>query len=188
MRKIIYVFLCLLCNPAVCGVFSTTGHEKANGLDIEVHYPENWIVKEGIRPHIVQRFTDQNGNYCQLQINPIGQVLSKEEWDELIKNSTKSDWVELLGSTYNILSMKHTKYEGLDGVMFKTELVGERAGKTIYGLGIMHILGYKDSWIMFGCMAGGLSKQVAEQKFEAVESDFVRFGNGLVILDKYSGV
>ncbi len=47
------------------------------------------------------------------------------------------------------------------------------------------MVGYKDSWIMLWCMSGGLTRQAAEQMFNKKMPEFIQWGNGLVLLDKY---
>lgn len=188
MKKTVILFLCILCSPGFCGVFSASGHKKANGLNIEVHYPDGWTAQEGIRPHIVQKFDNNNGSFCMLQIQSIGENLSQKEWNANFVNSTLDDWDEILrdlSQQTKMLSMKHTKYEGLDGVMLKVEQISERGGMTVNSMGVMHIVGYRDSFIMLQCMSGGLTKLEAIQRFNEVEKDFVQFGTGLVLLDKY---
>ncbi len=184
IKKILVFVCCLICLPAFCGVFSTNGHKKANGLNIEVHYPSGWTNEEGIRPHIVQKFTDKNGDYCMLIIGNTGQKLSAKQWDNEFKYMTTSDHRDILEGG-DIKSVKQTKYEGLSGALVHFETSKERAGVKLYLSGLMHMFGYKDSIISMQCAAYDLTKQGARKKFEALSIDFLSFGNGLVLLNKY---
>lgn len=184
IKKILIFVCCLICLPAFCDVFSTNGHKKANGLNIEVHYPSGWTNEEGIRPHIVQKFTDKNGDYCMLIIGNTGQKLSAKQWDNEFKYMTISDYRDILEGG-DVKSVKQTKYEGLSGALVQFEMNKERSGITVYLAGLMHIFGYKDSIISMQCAAGDLTKQGAIKKYEAVKMDFLSFGNGLVLLNKY---
>lgn len=184
IKKIFVVVFCLVCAPAFCGVFSTNGHVKANGLNLQVHYPSGWSHEEGIRPHIVQKFTDKNGDYCMLIIGNTGQKLSARQWDNEFKYMTISDYKDMLEGG-DVKSVKQTKYEGLSGALVQFEMSKERSGIKVYLAGLMHIFGYKDSIISMQCAAGDLTKQGARKKFEALSVDFLSFGNGLVLLNKY---
>lgn len=40
--------------------YSSKGHEKARGLDIRISVPFSWKQEEGVRPHIVQKWTKKD--------------------------------------------------------------------------------------------------------------------------------
>lgn len=184
IKRILVIICCLVCLPAFCDVFSTNGHRKANGLNIELHYPSGWSHEEGIRPHIVQKFTDKNGDTCMLVVINTGRKLSTKRWDNEFKYMTKSDYSDMLEGG-DVKSIKLTKYEGLSGALVQFEMNKERSGAKLYLAGLMHIFGYKDSLIALQCMVGDLTKQGAIKKFDAHSIDFFNFGNGLVLLNKY---
>lgn len=184
IKRILIIICCLVCLPAFCDVFSTNGHRKANGLNIELHYPAGWSHEEGIRPHIVQKFTNKNSAYCMLIITNTGHKLSAKQWDNEFKYMTTSDYRDILEGG-DVKSVKLTKYEGLSGALVQYELNKERAGVKLYASGLLHMFGYKDSLILMQCAAGDLTKQGAIKKYEAVKMDFLSFGNGLVLLNKY---
>lgn len=184
IKRIFVLICCFVCLPAFCDVFSTNGHVKANGLNIEVHYPSGWSREEGIRPHIVQKFKDKNGNYCMLIIGDTGKKLSAKQWDNEFKYMTVSDYTDILEGG-DVKSVKLTKYEGLTGAFVQYELNKERAGVKLYASGLVHMFGYKNSLVLMQCAAADLTKQGAIKKYEAVKMDFLSFGNGLVLLNKY---
>ena len=37
--------------------YNSKGHEKSKGLEIQIEIPNDWIKKEGERPHIIQKFS-----------------------------------------------------------------------------------------------------------------------------------
>ncbi len=184
MKKILIIIGLLVCSPGLCGVFSTSGHNKSNGLNIEVYYPDGWVTEEGIRPHVVQKFKDKNNNQCALIIQDVGRVLSKKQWEQEIKQYSLADYKEMLNASN--ISIKQTQYEGLMGILAKYEMENERSGIKLYSVGLSHLLGYRNSMIMIQCFSADLTKQAAKKKFEIASMDFLSFGNGLVILDKYN--
>ncbi len=184
IKKIFIFVCCLVCLPAYCDVFSTSGHTKSNGLNIELHYPSGWSAEEGIRPHIVQKFTDKNNNVCLLLVRDIGKKLSKKQWEREIKYNSIEDYKDIFGANF-ISNIKQTEYENIPGVLVEYEATHNRAGMNAYAKGLGHLLGYKSSMIFIQCMSVGLTKQEAQEKFDAVIHDFWSFGNGLVLLDKY---
>lgn len=184
IKRILVICWCLVCLPAFCDVFSTNGHRKANGLNIELYYPAGWFHEEGVRPHIVQKFTDKSGDYCMLIIVNTGHNLSAKQWDNEFRYMTTSDYRDILEGG-DVKSVKLTKYEGLSGALVQYELNKERAGIKLYASGLVHIFGYKNSLVLMQCAAADLTKQGAIKKYEAVKMDFLSFGNGLVLLNKY---
>lgn len=185
MRLIMFFVICALCTPGLCDTFSAKGHQKSNGLNIEIHYPNGWKAEEAIRPHIVQKFVHEVGNTCLLDIHPIGETLSKDEWTSVFKLTTKAEYEILLGDGMKVISFNKTQYEGLDGVLLRTHGIHQRSGAMFYSDNMVHLLGYKDSLIMLMCMSVGTTRQKSIQGFEKNKSDFLQFGNGLVLLDLY---
>lgn len=185
MRNIMMLIIFALCTPGMCDTFSAKGHKKSNGLNIEVHYPNGWTAEEAIRPHIVQKFVHEGGSMCLLDIYPIGKFLSKDEWASEFELMTRVEYEILFGNDTKVISFNKTRYEGLDGVLLRTQGMHQRSGATFYSDNMVHMLGYKDSLISLVCMSIGTTRQKSIQGFEKKESDFLQFGNGLVLLDLY---
>lgn len=171
VKKILFLVCCLMCSPAICNVFSTAGHQKSNGLNIEIYYPANWTHEEGIRPHIVQKFTDKNDNDCMLIVNDTGKTLSVKQWGNEFKYMTVADYREILKDG-DVKSVKETQYEGLPGAVVEYELSQERAGIRLYITGLMHIFGYKNSLVLLQCASADLTKQGARKKFDVAGWNF----------------
>ena len=61
--------------------YSTNGHPKSQGLNIQLEYPNTWKKKEGVRPHIIQKFsapeTGGRAKVATLNITPLSSDLEK---------------------------------------------------------------------------------------------------------------
>ena len=72
--------------------YSTVNHKKAVGLDISLSYPSSREAKEGIRPHIVQKFTGKSFGAispgCLIFITEAlgweSAFLEKEDWETIL--------------------------------------------------------------------------------------------------------
>ena len=77
--------------------FSSKGHTKARGLEIELQLPRSWLAEEGERPHIVQKWTSQNGtglDMLMLQISDDLEVFMTESvWNEYVALGEFEDMV-----------------------------------------------------------------------------------------------
>src|ERR1700741_456100 len=59
--------------------FSSRGQPKSRGLHVTLLYPRSWLAAEGERPHIVQKFTAQDGtaSNCNLGIRESGMSVAE---------------------------------------------------------------------------------------------------------------
>ena len=169
------------------GVFSTAGHPKSNGINVEIHYSDKWTtLAEGKRPHIVQQFKDEQHNYCLLQIRDAGEFLSTKQWATEFRYMTPRDFQDIAGEGINITNIKHVNYEDQAGVLMHIDMCMERLGVNVCMAGLVHMLGYKNSVILVQCLSAAPTKTQARLAFESALPDFMLFGNAIVLPDRYT--
>lgn len=180
------LFFSLSCSYSFAQVFSTKGHAKSNGVKIEITYNDNWTTKEGIRPHIVQVFNDNDGwSSCALTIQPALDVkLTKPQWESAFNNFTITEYEDAIEG-FNLKNYKKTAYEGYAGVLIEFDGKKSRAGIDRYIHGLLHMFGYKENLIMLHCIAGGLTKENADKSYHEHFYDFLQFGNNVLLPDEY---
>lgn len=67
--------------------YRTGGHTKSKGIDVGIQYPASWKAEEGRRPHIVQKFTSENGYGSTMAL-----LLVRAFPEEMPRNATESDF------------------------------------------------------------------------------------------------
>lgn len=185
MRKLVFVLLsAFICLPTFANTFSSRGHYKSNGINIEISYPAGWSAAEGKRPHVVQVF--RNGySQCSLTIVSVEQKLSRKEWQSEFKAMTELDYRDIAEELGNLVSYKKTEYEGYPGVLIESVGKKSRSGVDAYFRGLTHMFGYSDSMIFLQCFSFGSTQKAANAEFAHKISDFMNFGNNIIIPDKY---
>ena len=188
MKSFLIAFSFLLFTfQCFAGVFSTAGHPKSNGINVEIHYSDKWTtLAEGKRPHIVQQFKDEQHNYCLLQIRDAGDFLSTKQWATEFQYMTPRDFQDIAGEGINITNIKHVKYEDQAGVLMHIDTCMERVGVNLCMAGLMHMFGYKNSVILVQCLSAAPTKTQARLAFERALPDFMLFGNAIVLPDRYT--
>ena len=119
--------------------FSTKGHPKANGVSLSLEYPATMTPEEGLRPHIVQKFSGKvegGAVSCLITIaalppSILALPLSAEERLEILKGMPEEA---------TVFAVVETKYEGIPGVMIMGQIVQERAGFLIIITFVAHRL------------------------------------------------
>lgn len=95
---------------------SLKDHPKSNGVNISLKKPRGWIIEEGERPHIVQKYSVKGGtvtymiqihefptfiskNEAQLIIEGNSDIVEEWSWEELVQEMLSSfEEVEILSS------------------------------------------------------------------------------------------
>ena len=74
----------------------------------------------------------------------------------------------------NLVSYKKTEYEGYPGVLIESVGKKSRAGVDAYFRGLTHMFGYS-----------GATQKAVNAEFAHKISDFMNFGNNIILPDKY---
>lgn len=160
--------------------YSSKNNSKAFGLNIEIKYPKNWTSEEGLRPHIVQKFTSKEG-YCDLLIQKAPYSLSYDDW---LKVTQDTDEIKKNFSTIkpNDLKITPTQYSGAPGDLLEYSTQMEQADTTIFLNGVAHILFYKDKAILLQCITVGNTKEISQKNMNIYYPIFRAMGNSVTII------
>ena len=171
--------------------YNLKSHPKAQGLNITVEYPKSWRAEEGVRPHIVQKFTgDEVGG-----VSPSCMVLvlkaqeedlfleeddSEEEVKEALRNMLPENAVYIDGGK--------TKIDGEPCGWMKYYLEAERAGIQAGMCTLQYILFCGDKILVIQCSVFALAneKELVEDAFLSYLPVFQMIGNSIVIHDKWT--
>lgn len=168
--------------------FSTKGHKKAQGLDIELKTPISWKAKEGRRPHIVQKWTSENGTgfeMIQLGIRDAGGYTpSNKEVEEFI-SSGEPKGITPLGSVYidsGVFSLEMRK-----GYWLEMYTLKERVGVKIYLHSVMHMFFFRGKAISLTCSASSSERdnKKADEAYKRITPLCQRVLNSIVLLQAY---
>jgi len=161
--------------------YNTSGHSKANGLNMAIEYPEKWTAKEGKRPYIVQVFDDGKLSACMIQSRPVGSIFSTKRWEREFNLYSKED-MKAFG---DVLFVLHTKYDGEPGVLVEGSMNKQRAGMDLHMHYLAHMFGHKGNLVMVSCASYGTTQEMADNLFKQDVFDFFQIGNSIVLYDKW---
>lgn len=147
--------------------FRTDGKGKSQGLNFHLQLPYSWLMKEGERPHVVQKWANEGGTGLSSIILMVqdtgGETPSKAEVDHSVKAGDLRDMVPD-GATY--IDGGALYQEKSAGFWVEMSMPQERAGVKLFTQGFMYILFFRGKAISIMCMAGGSPKdttRVAEK-------------------------
>jgi len=153
--------------------YSTNGHSKSKGLNINISYPKSWLSKEGERPNIVQKFISSGGTGRENALiitralpNQAGTTIPKQEINDILNISEIKNMLPA-GSTY--IAANKTKIAGLPAVAVEYSIRYARAGKEVYLQNISYIFIYKTILVQLQCWVSStkptdLAQRMAEFK------------------------
>jgi hypothetical protein len=167
--------------------YKTNGHEKSRNIKMLVRIPKSWKGSEGSRPHIVQKWIDENGggrNMITLLImDAEGFNPTKEDIKYLISSGKLKEGIPK-DAVYN--SAGAFTIEGVPGFWIKQDLVMERAGVEYQQKIIQYSFVYGGSSIQLMCHSGGvLGASDIQENFEKIEPLCLAILNSVVLEDKY---
>jgi len=174
--------------------FSTVGHPKAQGLNIQIDYPKSWIKKEGERPHIVQKFSSSGGGgiakVAVLNITPIPSDLKGFSDKEIAENLFDPKLIEgQLPEKSKIVAAKPTKYDGEPGIFLYYVLQMSNAGLNFASLMVSHRFLYQratvDFTITYAILLTPTQKQLSQQQSDSFLGLAIQMGNSIILPDKY---
>lgn len=172
--------------------FSLDAHPKAQGLNISIEYPSTWTAEEGIRPHIVQKFTGSNVRGISPSCMIIVQKLPT--WASIFLEGEIGDDVlgealhEMVPENAIYIDGGETKIDGEHGAWLKYYYEQERSGFNIGMYSLQYVLFYGGRMLVVQCSVGGSAddKVVLEDAFQSYLPVFQVIGNSIVIHDKWA--
>jgi len=173
--------------------YSIKSHPKSESLDISIEYPQSWKREEGIRPHIVQKFTGKVAGgisvSCMLIIQKLPAWAGVFLKGEIAVEMLSEGFQEMLPPNAHFIDGSTTKIDGEPGAWVKYYYEAERAGMRFGTYCLQYVLFYKDRMFMVECFVGGVTedKELLQDVFNSYLSVFQMIGNSIVIQEKWSG-
>jgi len=172
--------------------YSTKDHAKSQGVDISLKYPAIWKREEGIRPHIVQKFTgiaaENISVSCMIIIQDFplwaSMFLDGDDGSDLFYESIR----ELVPPNATYMDSGKTRLDGESAVWVKFNLQLERAGLSATVHCLQYALLYHGKMISIQCDVAGLAadKEITEDAFISYLPVFQTISNSLVINNKWA--
>jgi len=171
------------------GVFRTTGHPKAKGLDFQISYPASWKAAEGDRPNVVQKFMSRNGRGLEIIVLivkdlplPPGYKMTERE---LISMFVESELKRIAGSGF--ISGKPITLDGHRGGMFVSDEAVQRLDVTLKIRTLQFVTVRRGKLIMVQCMVSTPPGEEAtlQERFNRLEPLFRLVGNSFILQEQY---
>ena len=106
--------------------YKTIDNPKANGLNLIIAYPEDWLPKEGNGPHIVQKFVSENGRGTEnVSILIKDTQLDPPTIAEMEEAFNPSNLKHFAPENAKIIKMESSKVEGLPCGIIEYTVEGE---------------------------------------------------------------
>jgi hypothetical protein len=174
--------------------FSTVGHPKSRGLNIQIEFPSSWIKKQGERPHIVQTFSSsEDGGIAKvatLSITPVPSELKNFSDKDIAENLFKPEFAEsILPENSKLIVANPTKYDGESGILVYYVTQMSRSGANFASIVVSHRFLYQrhavDFTIAYSMLITSTQKQISQQQSDSFLGLAIQMGNSIVLFDKY---
>lgn len=172
--------------------FSTAGHPKSKGLNMELSYPNSWLAKEGERPNIVQKFISDGGRGLEMALVitkslplPKGTVIPE---NELKKFFTPAEMKKGIPPGYKFLSTKPTTIDGVPAGILEYSMQQDRAGEAVFFQIISYNFILGTTMVQLQCAVGATQSTppaVLAQRMDAFKPLFFLMANSIVLQDQY---
>jgi len=171
--------------------YNLKSHPKAQGLNITIEYPKSWRSEEGIRPHIVWKFTgDSVGGTipgCMIIVQELPAVFNVLPNESITEEISPEDYRALLPPNAVYIDGGKTKIDGELSVWVKFLYEADRAGVRACLYSLQYILISGGKMLVIQCSVSGLAndKELVEDAFLSYLPVFQLIGNSVVIHDKW---
>lgn len=152
--------------------FSSAGHPKAAGMDIWMRAPFSWRQEEGDRPHIVSKWTSQNGTGDMVITLLVRELPGSVTYEDVLAVEKEQNWDWLLADGFEFLGGSAIELDRQPGLQ-----VDARGERRILDVSLMqrtrvYTLFPPDRFVQLGCMLGGKSgadEVIYGRRFEAMK-------------------
>jgi hypothetical protein len=150
--------------------YKTDGTGKSQGLRFHLQLPRSWLIKEGERPHIVQKWVSEGGtglsNIILMVQDTGGETLSRAEADQFVRSgeirTSVPDGAKFIdGGAFS--------QERSAGYWIDMAMPQERAGMKMYSRGRMYVLFFRGKGISLMCMAASAETEEVKVTAAAVK-------------------
>jgi hypothetical protein len=172
--------------------FSTANHQKSNGINMVLSYPNSWLAEEGERPHIVQKFVSEGGRGLEMvsiiitDLNlPPGTVISQNELKEFF---TPSEMAGMVPPGAKFIQAASTEIEATPAGILEYSMHQETAGLTINSQFVSYNFIYGGTMIQLQCSVSiGQAQSHVElaRKMNEFKPIFFLLANSIVLENKW---
>jgi hypothetical protein len=150
--------------------YKTDGTGKSQGLRFHLQLPRSWLIKEGERPHVVQKWVSEGGtglsNIILMVQDTAGETPGRAEMDQFVRSgeireSVPDDSKYLDGGAFS--------QEKSAGYWIDMAMPQERAGMKMYSRGRMYVLFFRGKAISVMCMAASAESEEVKVTAAAVK-------------------
>lgn len=142
--------------------FNTDGGGKSRGIKLSLQLPRSWAAQDGERPHIVKKWTSENGTGLESLMLDIrdaeGYSPDRREIERLLSSGDVKETLPQ-GAVY-VASGSFT-LETRPGYWIDMRMTQERAGVNVYQRIVMYQVFFRGLAIGVMCQAGGLPRNAA---------------------------
>lgn len=164
-------------------IFSTKGMKKAQGLNINLHYPCSWKAKDDkqLLPIRVKSFGKDDFKDYKLGVSIDVEKYSDSFTNEEIDRFRTKDFQEILliGSDQILINVTQTKINGIEA----DQVISVLKNKTEYSKFFLTHLYYKGFIITTSFVVNVSDKNLLEQSFKKFEQIFTSLSNSTTIED-----
>lgn len=150
--------------------YKTDGTGKSQGLRFHLQIPRSWLIKEGERPHVVQKWVSEGGtglsNIILMVQDTGGETPGRAEMDQFVRSGEIRE-SEPDGSKY--IDGGAFSQERSAGYWIDMAMPQERAGMKMYSRGRMYLLFFRGKAISVMCMATSAEKEEVKVTAAAVK-------------------
>ena len=171
--------------------YKTIDNPKANGLNLIIAYPEDWMPKEGNGPHIVQKFVSENGRGTEnVSILIKDTQLDPPTIAEMEEAFNPSNLKHFAPENAKIIKMESSKVEGLPCGIIEYTVEGERLSfkETFHCLTVVFAYKSQIVSICFTVFNTPTSEKSLDEHFETFRPLFLAMAITISLPDKWAGL
>jgi hypothetical protein len=169
--------------------YSTRGHYKNKGVDINAKIPTSWEKAEGDRPNVIHKFVSENGKgkeVIMFMVKDLGlpadQKLSVAEVNEFFTEGTLKEVVPQGGE---FISAKRIVIDNHTGGQIIFKLTAQRIDQTITTQAIHYITLYNNKLVFLQCMVAAKPGESLNDRFNLFLPLFRQVANSIVLTGQY---
>jgi len=161
---------------------SIKDHPKSKEVNLKLKVPVGWEVKEGDRPNIVKKFTNESNTYLILIKDNVSFFSRKQIKEALQKDNFVEEFVEEASSFLKkpqVIDQSVVTVDTYPSVQFKVKGEIERSGLTFPVIMKCWVVFYEDKIIFLQAMG------IDNSEFKALEQLYSLITNSVIFPDQY---
>lgn len=140
--------------------YETDGMGKSQGIKVNIQLPRSWLGKDGERPHIVQKWTSENGTGIEMILLDIrdgeGYNPTKKYLEDFVRSGDVKNTVPD-GSSY--IASGNFTLEKQNGYWVQMSTSHERIGVKMYQKALMYQFFFRGKSIGIMCQSTGFENE-----------------------------